>query len=374
MLKKLLLSLILLSPPLVSLADQLKINDNAPKNYVVEKGDTLWDISSVFLQQPWLWPKLWRLNPEISNPHLIYPGDVLKLVLDEHGEPMLVVSSSTKNEETTEQKKPTFKWTPKIRTELKNDDSIKMLPLQVVAPFIIYDSLLTEAQLETAPHIIGSDEGYRMTTDAFKVYVNSDLDLAKTYAIYSKGEELFDPQTEETIGFYMHLVGTAQTISKGNMSDKVPSTLKVNSVKREVHAGDVVLPVNEGQLLPANFSMQAGDASLRGSVIKAMNDNREFGQFEVVMINLGSEQLAKQGDVVSIKRASPQVLKTRAGPVYQAEASRFNTVLNLEPDYKMPEEELGNMMIFRVYEKASLALILKTTKPARLQDIITAPQ
>lgn len=373
MLKKLLLSFILIAPPLVSVADQLKINDNAPKNYVVEKGDTLWDISSVFLQQPWLWPKLWRLNPEIQNPHLIYPGDVLKLVFDAQGEPMLVVAS---DDPVTEAKKskPSFKWSPQVRTELKNDEAITVLPLQVVAPFLIYDSLLTEEQLEQAPHVIGSDEGYRMTTEGFKVYVNSDLALAKTYAIYSKGEELIDPETEDSIGFYMHLVGTAQTIDSGNMSQKEPAVLKVNSVKREVHAGDIVLPINDGQLLPSAFSMQGGDKSLRGSIIKAVSDNREFGQFEVVMINLGSDKLAKTGDVVSIKRPSPQVLETNNGPVYQLEASRFNKVLSDESDYKMPEEDLGTMMIFRVYEKASLALILQTTKPARLQDIITAPK
>ena len=76
---------------LISVADEVRLNKEAPKTYIVEKGDTLWDISIIFLEQPWLWPKLWRLNPEISNPHLIYPGDILKLVYDEKGEPMLVI-------------------------------------------------------------------------------------------------------------------------------------------------------------------------------------------------------------------------------------------------------------------------------------------
>jgi hypothetical protein len=365
MLKKLLLSIILFAPPLFSMAEQLKINDTAPKTYVVEKGDTLWDISTVFLKQPWFWPKLWRLNPEIKNPHLIYPGDVLKLIYDEHGEPMLVVAKKGK---------AAYKWSPKVRTKFKDDEAITVLPLQVIAPFLTYDSLFTEAQLEGAPYIIGSDEGYRMSSDGFKIYVNSDLDLAKTYAIYRKGEELLDPTTEDSVGFYMHLAGTAQVINTGNMVTKEPSTLIVNSIKREIHAGDIVLPVNEGQLLPSYFSMQAADSSLRGSIIKAISDNREFGQFEVVMVNLGSDKSAKIGDVLSIKRPSPQVLNTSKGPVYQVEASRFSKVLGPDSDYKMSEEGLGTMMIFRVYEKASLALILQTTKPARLKDIITSPQ
>ena len=371
MLKKLLLSLILFTPPLVSLAEQLKMNENAPKTYVVEKGDTLWDISSIFLKQPWLWPKLWRLNPEIDNPHLIYPGDVLNLVFDEQGEPMLVVAGS---KDTVEKIKPSYKWTPQVRKQLKNDDAITLLPLQVVAPFLIYDSLFTEAELENMPYILGSDEGYRMSVDGFKVYVNSDLETGKTYAIYDKAEELFDPETEESIGFYMDLVGTGQSIVTGDMSDNKPSTIKVNSAKREIHAGNFIVPVNEGQLMPANFSMRAAAPSLRGSIIKAVSDNREFGQFEVVMINQGSEHQVNTGDVVAIKRPSPQVLDTRDGPAYKQEASRWYKVLSSDSDYKMPEETLGNMMIFKVYPKASMALILKTTKPARLNDVVTAPQ
>ena len=128
MLKKIVLTLALCGFSLISLADQLKINDDAPKSYIVKKGDTLWDISSVFLNQPWLWPKLWQLNPEINNPHLIYPGDVISLIFNENGEPSLVLKSSTG--------KPSYKWSPKIRQTNKEDSAIRTLPLEVIAPFI----------------------------------------------------------------------------------------------------------------------------------------------------------------------------------------------------------------------------------------------
>jgi len=369
MLKKLLISLILFVSPLFSMADQLKINDSAPKTYVVEKGDTLWDISTVFLKQPWFWPKLWRLNPDVENPHLIYPGDVLKLIYDEQGEPMLVLAKSSK----AKPSKASYKWSPQVRTKIKSDDAIMVMPLQIIAPFITYDSVFTDTQLESAPYIIGSDLGHKMTTNSFKIYVNSDLDLAKTYAIYRKGEKLFDPMTGESVGFYMHLAGTAQAITTGNMSIKEPATLKVNSVKREIHVGDVVFPVNEGQLLPSYFSMQPAKPTVRGAVIKAISDNREFGKFEVVMVNLGSDKSVGIGDVLSIKRTSPAVLSTPNGPVYQTQASRFSKSFGTDSDYKMPKEDVGKMVIFRVYEKASLGLILQTTKPARLKDSITSP-
>lgn len=380
MLKKIIISLSLATCSLLVLADQLKINGDAPKTYIVEKGDTLWDISSVFLQQPWLWPKLWRINPEINNPHLIYPGDVLKLVLDAQGEPMLVVDKPVvedvpaEKSATTVKSKPNYKWSPGIRKQMKDDSAISLLPLEVIAPYLQYDHLFTEEELENLPHIIGSDEGFRMTVDGFKVYVNSDLDLAKTYAIYSKGEELFDPETEESIGFYMVLTGTAQTLRTGDMSNKEPATLKVTSVKREIHAGNYVVPVHEGQLLPSVFTMRAADASLRGSIIKATSDNREFGKFEVVMINRGSDHQVMTGDVMAIKRASPAVVETRDGPVYTIESSRMHKILSAEGDYKMPEEKLGEVIVFKVYQQASMALILNTQKPARLQDLITSPE
>jgi hypothetical protein len=374
MLKKIILSLSLLSCPLVALADQIKLNDDAPKTHVVVKGDTLWDISALFLDQPWLWPKFWRLNPEVNNPHLIYPGDILKLVFDDKGEPMLVLESGERELvlKAGERVKPSYKWSPKIRQEKTKDSAITLLPLEVVAPFIRYDNLFTEDELETLPYIIGSDEGYRMTTKNFKVYVNADLEVAQSYAIYDKGEEIFDPETGDSLGFYVNLVGTGQVLKRGDIENDVPSTMNVGSVKREIHVGDYVVPVNDGQLLPAVFSMKAANTSLRGSIVKATSNGREFAKLEVVMINRGIEHDVTVGDVMAIKRTSPAVVDTGNGPAYNIETSRWNKLTG--GDYKMPEEPLGELMVFKVYQKASMALILNTQKPARINDLITAPE
>ena len=344
------------------IADELQLNENAPKTYIVKKGDTLWDISAIFLDQPWLWPKLWRLNPEINNPHLIYPGDVLSLVYDEQGEPMLVVEKP--------KVKPSLKWSPKVREKIKND-AINTLPLEVIAPYIHYDNMFTQEQLDGFPYVIGSDEGYKMNIDRFNVYVNGDLELAKTYAIYQKSFEIIDPETEESLGYSVKLVGTGQATDLSNLADKKPATLFTNSTNREIRAGSYVVPINEGQLLPAYFTMQAADKSLRGSIIHSSSDGREFGKLEVVMINRGSEHKVKQGDVLSINRQSPSVVETNDGPMYGSDVSRWYRLG--DADYNMPEENLGKMMVFKVYNKVSMALVLTTTKPARLQDIVAAP-
>ncbi|MBU2870987.1 LysM peptidoglycan-binding domain-containing protein [Colwellia sp. E2M01] len=366
MLKKIIISLSLISYPLTLLADQIKLNDNAPKTHVVVKGDTLWDISEVFLEQPWLWPKLWRLNPEVNNPHLIYPGDILRLVYDENGNPMLVVDKGAN------QGKASYKWSPKIRQENKDDSAISLLPLEVVAPYMTYAHLFSEDELEELPYVIGSDEGYRMTTKDFKVYVNADLEVSQSYAMYDKGEELFDPETEESLGFYVDLVGTGQAIKTGDMENNVPATIHVSSVKREIAAGSYVVPINDGQLLPSVFSMKAAKKSLRGSIVKATSDARRFGKLEIIMINRGAEHDVTTGDVMGIKRTSPGVVDTGDGPAYLIEASSWDKLTG--SDYKMPEEYLGELMIFKVFEKASMGIILQTEKPARINDIITVPE
>lgn len=368
MLKKIMLTLFLFAYSLISMADQLKINDDAPKTYIVKKGDTLWDISSVFLNQPWLWPKIWRLNPEINNPHLIYPGDIISLIYDEKGEPILVLEPV--------KGKPSYKWSPKIRQKNKEDSAIKLLPLEVIAPFLKYEHVFSAEQLKQFPHVIGSDEGYKSSISGFKVYVNKDLGISKTYAIYNKGEEIFDPETEESLGFYVDLVATGQAINAGNIAEKEPATLKVSTAKREIRSGDYVVPVHDGQMFPSVFTMKAADKSIRGSIIKAASDGREFGKLEVVLLNRGIEHQVTVGDVMSIKRLSPAVLETNTGPKYYTdEAPLWDRILSSDgSDYKMPEESLGELMVFKVYAQASMALILRTEKPARLQDVVTGPE
>ncbi|NQY63475.1 MAG: LysM peptidoglycan-binding domain-containing protein [Alteromonadaceae bacterium] len=351
MLKKILLIVLSVSFSMFIVADELTIKPNAPKSYVVKKGDTLWDISEVFLKKPWLWPKLWRWNPEIKNPHLIYPGDKLSLVYDKQGQPMLVKG------------KPVLKWSPKVRPQLKDQNPITTLPLSVITPYIKYDSIITEEQIEALPYVIGSDEGYTSSVEGFKVYVKGELEVGKSYAIYQKGGAIIDPQTGDKLGNYSTLVGTAKAIRAGDLHNKVPATLYVDNVKQGIRSGYYVMPVNEGQLLPSYFTMQAANKSVRGMIIKSSTGGREFGKLEVVMINRGHQHAILQGDVLSIKRKSPGVIETGNGPVYSKDAS----------DFVMPEEMVGKLMIFKVYPKVSMGLILKTKKSVRFDDVVTSP-
>jgi hypothetical protein len=349
-------------PMISAVADELTLKKDAPKSYVVKKGDTLWDISGIFLKQPWLWPKLWRLNPEINNPHLIYPGDELRLVYDKNGQPMLVKG------------KPKLKWSPKVRKQLKDQSPVSIIPLKDIAPYIRYENMFTQQQVDNLPYVLGSNEGQKSSIDNFKLYVKGDLVLGETYAIYDKGDKIIDPETEELIGYYAVLLGTGKVLREGDISHKIPATLYLNDAKREVRSGALVVPVNKDQLLPAYYTMQAADKNVQGKIIKAANDNREFAKLDVVMVDKGLQDNIKLGDVMAINRLSPSVIETKHGPQYTKDASEWDKLTSDGgSDFIMPEENIGKLMIFKVYDNVSMGLILTTHKPVRLLDSVTAP-
>ena len=344
------------------LANELTLKPDAPKSYTVKKGDTLWDISGVFLNQAWLWPKLWRLNPEINNPHLIYPGDELRLVFDAQGQPMLVKG------------KPELKWSPKIRQQSKNQMPINTLPLQAIAPYIRYDSVKTLAELEHLPYIIGSDKGYKSSLDGFKVYVNNDLIIGQSYAIYHKGSAIVDPVTADNLGYNIVLVGTGKAVERGDISKKLPSTLYIDGVKREIHSGTFVVPVNDEQQYPAVFTMRASAKNTKGLIISSVTKLREFAKFDVVMINQGTKQAVQAGDVLTVSRKSPAVLNTDSGPEYTHNTSRWNRIGgDNRADYDMPTENIGQVMVFKVYDSVSMALVIHSEKALRVLDGVIAP-
>lgn len=344
------------------LANELILRSDAPKSYIVKKGDTLWDISGVFLNQAWLWPKLWRLNPEISNPHLIYPGDELRLVFDAQGQPMLVKA------------KPELKWSPKVRKQSKDQTPVNTLPLQVIAPYIRYDNVKTLVELEKLPYIIGSDKGYKSSLDGFKAYVNSDLILGKSYAIYHQGTAIVDPDTEDHLGYNILLVGTGKALISGNISKNQPSTLYINDAKREIHSGDFVIPVNDQQQYPAIFTMRASAKNIKGLIISSATKLREFAKYDVVMINLGAKQALQAGDVLAVSRKSPQVLNTDRGPEYRHNTSYWARLgSGNDTSYDMPVENIAHVMVFKVYDSVSMAIILQSEKALRLHDNVIAP-
>ena len=123
-------------------AQDVSIRADHPDEYVVVKGDTLWDISARFLDKPWQWPAIWHANPQVENPHLIYPGDRLSLVYED-GRPRLMVNRD----------KPVQRLSPQARVTQRA--AITAIPLSLLKPFIKDARVLAPADFSSLPRRVG---------------------------------------------------------------------------------------------------------------------------------------------------------------------------------------------------------------------------
>ncbi|MBE0364519.1 hypothetical protein PULV_a2228 [Pseudoalteromonas ulvae UL12] len=369
MIKKLTATVFALAMTFPSIADVLTIKKDAPQQYVVQKGDTLWDISEIYLEQPWLWPKLWRMNPQIDNPHLIYPGDMLTLVYDADGQPMLVMNQKYK------------KLSPGVRKTLKKADAIPTVPLEFLRPYLTYEQALDEETIASKPYVLGANEAVKSQVTDHILYVKGDLVRSQFYGIYRKGAEFIDPESQEVLAHKAKLVGTARAFRSGDIAKGEPASVRVKNVKQEVKAGDFLMPAMEGQSLPAFFSLTRPSTDINGSIIASTNDYTEFSKYEVVVINRGTDNELKAGHILDIRRPSPKVIDGTDGPKYYEDTSRYDKMTasvqglfnesNAESKlWVPPSEKVGELMVFKVYNNLSYAIIMETMMPIRLGDTV----
>tara|TARA_B100000700_G_scaffold45101_1_gene47014 strand:- start:316 stop:1443 length:1128 start_codon:yes stop_codon:yes gene_type:complete len=373
MIKQLSAAVLALAAAFPSLADVLTVKENAPEQYVVEKGDTLWDISAIYLDKPWLWPELWQMNPQIDNPHLIYPGDTLYLVYDAQGRPRLVMERPENYQ----------KLTPHGRKTMKSDSAIPTISLELLRPFLTYEQALSEEQIAAQPYVLGANENVKRPTKGHILYVKGDLERNRNYAIYHKDDPYIDPQTEEVLGYEVKLVATARAFRSGDFDNGVPASVFVNDVKREINAGDFLLPVSEGQSLPAFFKMRRPDKDIDGEIIASTNELREFSKMDIVVLNRGLTDEVKAGHMFDIRRQSPTVVDGDDGPSYKEDASTYEKVasnieesFNFEEDgdnttWHMPKEKVGELMVLKVQDRVSYAIVTKTLRPIRVGDVVS---
>ncbi|HAT41107.1 MAG TPA: peptidoglycan-binding protein [Rheinheimera sp.] len=364
-------------------AEQLTIKSDAPKSYTVKQGDTLWDISGMYLEKPWLWPSLWKMNPQVANPHLIYPGDVLHLTYDADGKPVLSVSNQTVAKLSPDTSGSAMangevrggdvrKLSPEARKTLKSSKAITTLPLQMIRPFLTYEQALTEEQINGLPYVLGADEQVKNVSSGHILYVRGKVDQGAAYGVYRKGKQYVDPASGEVLGYETKLVGTARVFRTGNPDQNEPGSLKVVDVKQEIRQGDRLLPAADGQSLPAFFSMRKPEQPIAGVIIDTTSNLREFSTWDIVVLNKGAQDNVKAGYMFGIYRRSPAVVDTASGPVYTSDATLYQQVTgghDGEP-IQMPEEKIGDLMVFKVAERTSFAIVTGTRKPIRVGDTI----
>jgi len=326
-------------------AHSAELRADHPDTYVVKKGDTLWDISGRFLTKPWNWPEIWHVNPQVENPHLIYPGDILKLVYID-GKPYLVKATDG-----------TIKLRPKARV-LSEGDAVTTIPLDLIRPFLIDEMVVDPSVFETAPYVVAlGDE--RILSGGFddRLYLRGlDSNAGASYGIYRKGKEYRDPVTKELLGVEARYLANGMIEKSGD-----PATLDLKKSKLEVRQGDVALPRNEDPLPPV-YAPRAPEQEIVTQIISVYDGVSQIGQYNVVTLNKGQRDGLEEGHVLTIYQRGKKVLDKVA-------EKRGDE----DPYVTLPEERAGTLMIFRTYEKVSLAIIMDATHPIHLLDVARNP-
>ena len=316
---------------------------SAPEQYTVKRGDTLWDISNRYLVEPWFWPEIWYLNPQINNPHLIYPGDVISIFYV-GGKPYLTVGDGPR----------VTKLSPKLRAE-DIDAQIYGIPIPAIQQFIIRPRVVSEETLDTAPYILSSIDERLAFGAGDRVYVRGfNSELQGQYSVFRKGAALHDPKTDELLGFEAIIIGDGEILRSGD-----PATFDLTQTKREALRGDRLLPVNFGEV-DTEFVPHAPPANTHGYVISLWDAITQVGTFQVIALNLGERDGIEKGNVLNINQAGRII------------ADPFEKPGSLV-DVELPEENAGRAMVFRTFEKVSYALVMETITSIREGDSATSP-
>ena len=316
---------------------------SAPEQYTVVPGDTLWDLSNRFLVQPWYWPEIWYLNPQINNPHLIYPGDVISIFYV-GGKPYLTVGDGPR----------VTKLSPKVRGE-DIDAQVYGIPIPAIQQFIIRPRVVSEETLDNAPYILSSIDERLAFGAGDRVYARGfNGDPQGQYTVFRKGEALYDPKTDELLGFEAIIVGDGEIIRADD-----PATFDLAQTKREALRGDRLLPVDFSEV-DTEFVPHAPPENTHGHVISLFDAISQVGTFQVVALSLGERNGIEKGHVLDINQAGRVV------------ADPFEKPGSLV-DVDLPEESAGRAMVFRTFEKVSYALIMETSRSIQYGDSATSP-
>lgn len=321
------------------IAADVVLNPNHPESYTVVKGDTLWDISGRFLRDPWLWPEVWYVNPQVANPHLIYPGDVLNLVYVD-GKPQI-------------RRDGTVKLSPQIRTE-SLENAIPTIPLDVIEPFLTRAIVVEKGELDKAPYVVQGADEHVVTGAGDRVYVRGiDDNGVSLYDVYAPGGPYIDPDTQEVLGYEATYAGTGPIQKFGD-----PATLKLLKTTREVRVGNRLRPADRNKL-DSHFQPHPAPSGTEGHIISVIDGVTEIGQFNVVALDLGARDGMETGHVLRVFQRGDVIRDTVSG--------------QYGDKVKLPDEEAGVVMVFRTFDKVSFALVMSATRAIHINDFVRTP-
>jgi hypothetical protein len=324
------------------------LNPSHPETYVVQRGDTLWDIASMFLRDPWYWPEIWQINPQVENPHLIFPGEILSLAYLDNGRPVIQLE---RGPQIAQGGGGFERLSPRVRSE-PLEDAISTIPYETIAAFLSRPRVIDEDAVDDLPYIVAHREGL-IGSAGRDVYVRGiDEPVGSVFNVVELGEKLIDPDNDDVLGYQGIYVGQGRIDRTGD-----PSTLRMLETEREAIVGNLLM--EEEDVARLNFLPRSPDNQVDGRIISVLAGVSLIGQYQVVVINRGSEAGLEPGHVLRAYKTGATIRDTQRGAFGEK--------------VRLPDEPAGTMMVFRTSERLSYALIMEATSPLELLDAVRNP-
>lgn len=338
-----------------------------PQQYTVKKGDTLWDIASLFLKDPWYWPEIWQRNPQVENPHLIYPGDILTLIyvngmpqiqLVRPGEGSDVIR--TEGRDLSGQK--VVRLSPSIHRQTLNE-AIPSIPADAVRQFLTRPRVITADEWALAPYIVGSDDAHLVLGASNTIYIRGELDKERIrYSVFRRGKRLEDPDTNNLLGFEVVYAGQARINRYGE-----PSTGELLKTSREVLIGDRLLP-SDKSAIDQQYFPHLPEEKVDGKIISLFDAISSIAKYQIAVVNRGSNQGLEVGHLLATFQAGGYA-KDRF-----LDRTSLQRSENIQLEILLPDVRSGMMMIFKVFDNVSYGLILKSTRSIKKFDRVEKPR
>ena len=354
-------------------AAAVELRGDHPDSYVVKRGDTLWDISARFLKKPWLWPEIWQANPQIKNPHLIYPGDVISLAyLD--------------------------RVAARVQAGERTASPVNAVPLEEIEPFLRDTRMVSS--VDNLPYVVGLEENRLRAVRGHVAYVKGLEGVApgqrylvvrpeKRYRIVERAglccdlfqsqdldargrpgpddgtlwsNAVFPSKNTEFMGYEL-VTQTTGTVTRGEVGGIQASTVLLDAEGREVRVGDRLVPVEaqpyDLQFFPHPPKQQAKYGRL--TVMSVADQLTSGGTRDVIAISGGAREGIDNGTVFSLWRRGDSVSdRVKAG------LDRDEDVTLFESKVRLPDEFAGHAMVFRTFDNVSYALVMSSVKPVRV--------
>lgn len=313
------------------------LKGTAPLKYKVRKGDTLWGIANKFLKNPWFWPEVWDKNQKITNPHLIFPGDVLYIYQGERqtrGPDKVTV---------------TDRMVPQIRVE-RTDGTGQ--PISTLAPFLSWPRVLDAATIKHAPYIVDGQDFNLLLEPGRNIYVkNFRGKKLERYAVFNVGKEMVDPENGQVLGHEVSYGSQAQIERPGPVT-----VAKLLNMKREVKVGDRLLNI-ENHEHDLKAPIQIPQQKVRGTVMALYDASMISGTGMIITINRGKRHGYKPGYVLGVYQPSREVIDPYA--------SKEKGYVTEKDKVFIPPERAATAVVYSVSDRFSYALITKSDHAVR---------